>query len=270
VHFCVLGIALIALERRFSPPGREEIVVSASALRGLHADHLRRTGVPPTPAEEAALVRRLVEDEVLYREALARGLDRGDVIVRRRLRQKMEFLLEDSEPAPVPPAEAELAAWLAANPARYARPERLTLTHVFVDGARPDAESTARALVARLTAGAEPTRLGDPFLRGREFAARTEAELAAVFGPALARAVAALPVGVWSEPLRSSYGLHLVRVSTREAGGPAALSEVRDAVARDRTAATRVEARRKAVEHLRRKYTVRITGGTPETLAAAR
>ena len=101
LHFAVLGAALVGLHRWVAPPslGRQ-IVLSAPLIHGLRQDHLRRNGALPTASEEAALVQRYIDNEVLYREALALGLDRGDIIVRRRLVQKMEFLTEGLEPLP--------------------------------------------------------------------------------------------------------------------------------------------------------------------------
>src|SRR6476469_6919771 len=94
VQMALAGAVLFALYRWVSPPRPgQRIEVSAEVVRGLRADHARRTGAAPTAAEEQALVRRYVENEALYREALALTLDRGDVIVRRRLVQKMELFL---------------------------------------------------------------------------------------------------------------------------------------------------------------------------------
>ena len=265
LHFILLGAALFALHRQLAPPVAREIVLSRSLLDGLRQDHLRRRGAPPTAPEEAALVERFLDDEFLYREALALGLDRGDVIVRRRLIQKMEFLTEDMDPLPAP-TDAELQAWLDAHAARYAAAERLTLVHVFVDAGR-------HGKAAERVAGADPSGLGDPFLRGRELRRHTERELAAIFGTAFAARLEALPMDAWSEPLRSAYGYHLVRVSERLAGGLPPLAEFRAAVTRDWLESRRVEANRAALDRLRRRYVVRRErGGTApaEALAAAR
>jgi hypothetical protein len=274
LHFLLLGAGLLAVHRVLVPPadGAREIVVSAALRRGLSQDHLRRTGAPPTAAEEAALVRRYLEDEVLYREALALGLDRGDVIVRRRLVQKMRFLAEELDP-PSAAGDADLQAWLDAHGERYDVPARTTLAHVFVDGARHGAAAAARAaaLRARLRAGDDPARLGDPFLHGPAVAARTARELAAMFGPDFAARVAALPVGEWSEPLASSYGLHLVRVHARDAARRPALDEVRERVVRDWAEARRTEATRAAVARLLAAYAVRMEDGdAPGAALAAR
>ncbi len=180
VHFFVLAVLLLAVQQRFLRPApRQRIVVSPDVVRGLRQDFVRRTGGEPAPAEAAALLERYLDNEVLYREALAQGLDRGDIIVRRRLIQKMEFVLEASEPIAAP-SDAELQQYLDTHAERYAMRDRVALTHVFVGTDRHGeaAESQAAALQAQLAAGADPTTLGDPFLRGREFKLYTETELA--------------------------------------------------------------------------------------------
>jgi hypothetical protein len=256
-HFLCLGVVLFALHRRVAPAPANRIVVGASVVKSLRDDHLRRAGRPPTPEEEAALIAHWVDGEVLYREALALGLDRGDLIVRRRMIQKMTFLTEDVEPIPAPTDEA-LAQFLAAHAQRYAAPLRLTLTHVFVGTDRhpDDAEAIATSLRARLDAGLEPEGLGDPFLRGRDFRLQTERELATVFGAPFAAAVAALPAERWSDPVRSSYGFHLLKVSERRPGRVPPLAEVRDAVARDWRDERREATDRAALERLRARYQV--------------
>ncbi|MFN8542945.1 MAG: peptidylprolyl isomerase [Candidatus Binatia bacterium] len=260
VHFAALGAALFALHRAVAPPpATRRIEVTRAVVEGLRRDHARRTGAPPTPTEEAALVDRWVDGEVMVREALALGLDRGDIIVRRRLLQKMEFLNEGAEPVPAP-TDAELEAWLAAHPGAHAVPDRVSLTHVFVSTERHGAaaEAAAAALRARVVAGEDAAGLGDPFLRGREFPLYTETELAGVFGPALATAVLRLEPGTWSAPLHSSYGLHLVRVTERRPGRRPALAEVREAVARDWQAAQRDTGARAALARLRASYDIHV------------
>ena len=269
VHFIVLGVAVFGVYRWVAPPApSRQIVLSESVIRGLRQDHLRRNGALPTAEEEAALVRRFVDGEVLYREALALGLDRGDIIVRRRLVQKMEFLTEDLEPVPEP-TDAELQAYLDAHRDHYAVAARVTLTHVFTSSDRHGAESEAIAAALReqLLAGGDPSSLGDPFLRGREFPQHTERELAAIFGAAFAARVMALPVGGWSEPLRSSYGLHVVQVSDHRRGHEPSVSEVRTTLRQDWREERRDQASRAALDRLRRRYDIRIEGDS--TLASS-
>ncbi|HWP66497.1 MAG TPA: peptidylprolyl isomerase [Candidatus Limnocylindria bacterium] len=235
------------------------IELSAADVEALRQDHTRRLGVEPTPAEDAALVERYVDDEVLYREALAMGLDRGDIIVRRRLLQKMEFLLEGLHPVPEP-TDAELEAYLEAHADRYRTPARIDLVHVFVSRDRhgDGAGAVAAALREQLLAGANFAALGDPFLRGRELRAQSEQDLAGIFGPAFARAVVELPVDTWSPPIASSYGLHLVRVRARNPAALPPLARIRATVQQDWVDERRRATLRAAVDELRQKYVVRV------------
>jgi peptidyl-prolyl cis-trans isomerase C len=261
VHFVVLGAALVAAHQWLAPPLPRHIVLSEAVIRGLRQDYLRRNGARPTLEEEAALIQHFIDDEVQYREALALGLDRGDIIVRRRLVQKMEFLTEDAEPIPEP-TDDQLRSYLGAHAERYALPERVAITHVFISTDRhgSEAPALARALRDALMNGADPSRLGDPFLRGRDIALSTEQELAAIFGNGFAARVIALPPGVWSEPLPSSYGLHLARVTNRASGRHPDLTEIRAAVRRDWREEQRTAANRAALDRLRRQYDIRIEG----------
>lgn len=262
VHFVLLGAVVFAVHQWVAPSRpANRIVVSDAILRGLRQEHLRQNGAPPTAEEEAGLIQRFVDNEILYREAIAQGLDRGDIIVRRRLVQKMEFILDGEDPTPEP-TNAELQAYLEAHAERYAVVERVTLTHVFVgtDQHGSDAERIAAELHAQLAAGADPATLGDPFLRGRDFPQRTERDLAGIFGVPFAAQVMVLPTGEWSGPLRSSYGLHLVRVSDRSAARRPALQEVRATVLRDWEEERRAAASAQALARLRQRYEVRVEG----------
>lgn len=262
LHFAILGAALVALHRWVAPPslGRQ-IVLSASVINGLRQDHLRRNGALPTASEEAALIQRYIDNEVLYREALALGLDRGDIIVRRRLVQKMEFLTEGLEPLPAP-SDGELQAYLDAHAAHYAVEDRVTLTQVFAGTERHGAAAgqVADQWRAQLLAGTDPSMLGDPFLRGRAFTMVSQRDLAGIFGDAFAAQVMWLPAGTWSAPITSSYGVHLVRVDAHVPGHHPALAEVRAAVSRDWYEEHRADADRAALARLRQRYDVRIDG----------
>jgi peptidyl-prolyl cis-trans isomerase C len=259
VHFAVLGVAMFAVYRWIAPPGSRRIEISAATIDGLRQDYVRRYGTSPTATEETALIQRFIDNEVLYREALALGLDRGDIIVRRRLVQKMEFLTEDSEPVPEP-TDTDLQAYLEAHAEHYAVPARVTLTHVFVSTDRHGSRAAADAAQLRqqLVAGADPSGLGDPFLPGQEFVSKTQTELQAIFGPAFVEPVMSLPVGTWSEPLRSSYGLHLVRVRERSTSHQPSFGEVRTAVSQDWRAERRDLANREALARLRRRYDIQV------------
>ena len=220
VHFLFLGLGLWAAQRRFTPTPRIEL--SAAAVAQIERDFTRRSGRAPTAEVSTAVLRESIDSEILYREALKRGLLSGDVIVRRRLIQKMEFLAEAlPELTPqAPPTDAELQAVLENNAERYRIPARQTLRHVFTAQHGEESgsllTSRAQALRQRLEQAAPTEQLGEPFPRGNELPPLSAGELDGILGPGFASAVLQLPLGQWSLPLASSYGLHLVQVRARQ------------------------------------------------------
>ncbi len=235
VHFLLVAVVAILVRRTFhvaprasASQTRAPIVLTQADVEARVAREQAATGKPVNPARRAALVEQMVRDEVLYREALALGLDRSDEIVRRRLVQMMELLLATSVPDAAP-SDAELSAFLAAHRERFERPARVALTHVFVGrAAHPeDGEAVAGELLGRVRAGADPQGLGDPFPRGSAFPPRSAAELDGLFGPLFGERVIDLPAGQWSGPIASSYGLHLVRIDQRVDASVPPLDEIR-------------------------------------------
>src|SRR5204862_1164631 len=118
---------------------------------------------------------------------------------------------------------------------RYGSPPRVTFAHVFVSSQRAGADvgTEAIALKGKLDEGADPATLGDPFLRGREFRLHSQAELASIFGAPFADAVMKQPDNTWSDPIRSTFGLHIVRVTEKRPGTEPVLANVRDRVERE-------------------------------------
>jgi peptidyl-prolyl cis-trans isomerase C len=272
LHFLLLGTGVFALHYWLAPPtSGTQIILSEPVVRGLQQEYVRRTGSEPSPRDADAIIEQYVRNEVLYREALAQGLDRGDIIVRRRLVQKMQFLLENLDPVPEP-TEVELRAYLDAHAERYAVAERVSLTHVFVrtDGRGANATAVASDLRERLRRGEDPSTLGDPFLHGATFALRPTNELARLFGDEFVKQLAQCTPGVWSAPIRSSFGLHLVRVTERQAGRLPPLAEVRSTVQRDWTEERRATLNERALERLRRRYEVRVEAPMASKVAALR
>lgn len=224
VHFLLLALAILGVERLLSPPpGPSPVVIDDAFVAGLRAEAQGR-GEPA----EVDPVARWLQEEALFREALALGLDRGDPIVRRRLVQKMEFLLR-SELAPGDPSDAELEATLARSPERFRVPARVAFEHVFYDrGRHDDAEAVARQALA--VAGERAPVGGSAFLLGARFGLEPVVAHAARLGEEFASGLESAPLERWSGPLTSPYGAHLVRVTRRQLGGTPPLSEVREAV----------------------------------------
>ncbi|MEB2345315.1 MAG: peptidyl-prolyl cis-trans isomerase [Deltaproteobacteria bacterium] len=262
LHFLVLGALLFALYGGIGSGGAEpggEIVVDAGRIASLEAQFERLWQRRPSAAERAGLVETFVREEVLYREGVALGLDRDDPVIRRRVGQKMGFLADGL--APEAPTDAELQAWLDAHPADYESEARTSLEQVFFDPSRHGAalDGELASAQAALAQGAAARALGDRTLLPAALERAPASEVERQFGRAFAAAVAELPAGAW-EPVRSGYGVHLVRVTAREGARRPALDAVRAEVARDLLHERAQEANEAFYQDLRARYTVRIEG----------
>jgi hypothetical protein len=280
LHFVVLGAGMFVLFALVGGPAEEgpkRIAVSTAKVENLAGLFERTWRRPPTPAELDGLIADHVKEEILYREALALGLDADDIVIRRRLRQKMEFIGADVAKL-VAPTEAELQAFLAAHADRFREPSRTSFAQVYLS---PDRRGEAvwgdaeRLLVALNTGGADPAESGDPFLLEQDYRELAAPDVERLFGGAFAAQVAELPVGRWSGPVESGYGLHLVLVRERTPARLPDLAELRDAVANEWRAVRQKEANRALYERLRADYEVTVerppwAGERPARLAERR
>ena len=262
LQFIVLGAILFGLfhlvdREKAEAPAR--IVISSARIANLADGFARTWRRPPGKEELQGLVDDYIRDEVFYREGRAAGLDRDDVIIRRRVRQKMEFLAEDMS-APEA-SEAQLAAYLKANPERFRTEDRLTFQQVFLSAARrgraidDDSKQVANAL-DRAEAAVDKTALGDPFLLGEEFQAVSQSEVASLFGESFAKQISVMEPGRWQGPISSSFGQHFVNIGERISGILPPLDAVRETVRREWSNARRLEAERKLYGSLRERYEI--------------
>lgn len=258
LHFLVAGALLFVLYDFVSEPGAErdgEIVVTAGQVEHMTSLFLKTRNRFPTDEELVEMIDEYIVEEILYREAKKIGIDQDDTIIRRRLRQKMEFLFDDY--TSVEPTDDELQAFLSAQPDRYRTEPVITFEHVYGAG---ESLADAEALLAEL-AGQGPRAADGIYLAGLvppRFENTRQSDVASRFGPSFADAVFLQAPGDWRGPLDSPFGIHLVYV---EQVIPAAMQELKDIraeVERDWRAARRTEAERVILEGLRQQYSVTI------------
>jgi hypothetical protein len=263
VHFLLLGAVLFGVFALVGDRGSArvgQIVVTPGHIEHLTVSFTRTWQRPPTAPELAGLIDDYIREEVLYREALVMGLDRDDTIVRRRLRQKLEFLTEETVETAAP-SDAELQTFLQQHADAFHVEPRLAFQHIYLSrDRRGDATDTAaRGLLAHLSRGDAATdtaALGDLFLLPPEFTLSSSSEIARLFGDAFATQLQDLEPGRWAGPIESGYGLHLVFVRERVAGRVPALAEVWQAVQREWFAARRKAVNEQFYQRLRARYTV--------------
>jgi len=265
LHFLLIGIGLFGLYGWLQGSllnSPSEIVVSRGQLQSLQLQFERVWRRPATKDELQALVDDWVKEEVFYREGIAMALDRDDPIVRRRIGQKLEFILDSAEPPA--PTEAELQAWLEAHPEEYRIEPTYSLRQVFFNPERHGDELATVIAVARSDLESGKLVDGDPTLLPAALNAASASEIMQVFGGQLLKGLGALPIGGWHGPIRSDFGLHLVELSRRENGGRAALADVRAQVERDLLRSRSEEAKAAVYKKLRSNYSVRIDDGGTE------
>ena len=265
LHFLLIGAVLFLLYaagREGEGDDTRRIVVSAGQVEQLYARFERTWLRPPTREELDALIESHVRDEVFYREAVAMGLDRNDTQVRKRMRLKLEFLLEDL--GVEAPDDTVLEAFLQQHRDRFRTQPRVSFRQVYLDPDRHnDPAEAARAMLAELQAGADPDALGDATMLPRQFSQATQADIARSFGVDFAAEVAGTAPGGWTGPLYSAYGVHLVRVSEREPGRLPGLSQIREQVEREYLAEQRNEQKEQAYRQLREGYEITIEPAIP-------
>lgn len=269
VHFVVLGaIIFVAYYAQFTRASgqNDRIEITAADLERLRATSLRQWGKEPDARQMQDLVQSQVREEVLVREALASGLDREDVIVRRRLAQKVEFLAHADVSNPT---DADVRQYHAAHAAQYPRPASVDFEHVYFRADRPGTPATQAARQAREALAQGAPVAADNFMLGNTLTAQDRDALVRDFGPTFADAVLQAPERKWSEPLASAQGIHLVRVLRHVPAATLPLEAIRDRVTADMVNARVAAARDASFQRLLARYTVVLPDGRLQLSVAA-
>jgi hypothetical protein len=266
LHFLAAGLVLFITGHVLNPEGGERdqlsrIELTENDLRQLAVVWTAQWGRPPTPEELRNLVEGRVREEVLYREALALGLERGDTIVKRRLAQKIQFLAEDVSGLR-DPADEELRAWFSRNGARFTSSDRVSFRQLYFSFDQRGERARGAAGRALETLAASPNRSvaravrGDPFIFEDYYGDQASEDVARVFGTGFAEAVFRLRPGAWQGPIESGFGWHVVWVDAITRGRIPTYEEIEPAVRAAWLDEQRDESRRRAFDAMRARYQV--------------
>ncbi|MCA8978550.1 MAG: peptidyl-prolyl cis-trans isomerase [Planctomycetes bacterium] len=264
LHFLLIGAVLWAAsslggERRAA--AGDEIVVSAARIEQLTAVFIKTRQRLPTRAELDRLIEDWVREELAYREGKQMGLDRDDTIVRRRIRQKLEFFVEGLTDQ-IDPGEEQLAVYLRDHADLFRRDPLLDFRQVYLspDEHRGTLEADAAELLEtlRTTPDVDIYALGDRLMVDRVFRDTPLREVRAVFGDEFANRLVELEVGRWTGPIRAGYGMHLVVLGRKLPGRLPELAEVRDEVLREWQNAARERALRDFYDAMAERYEIRV------------
>lgn len=264
--------ALYAVSSDPAEPDRGRIVITEGRVQQFARVFAKTWQRPPTAQELNGLIDAFVKEEIYYREALKLGLDRDDTLIRRRMQQKMEFLSEPPE-SELAASKQELEEFLASNRERFRVEPRVGFSQVFIDPKKGEGSSDQRAklLLAKLMEKqieGEISNIGDPTLLPMEIPLAPLSNTSRNFGESFAKQLAELPTGQWSGPIRSPYGLHLVRVSEFRDGYDPPLGQVRDAVEKEWRARRREEFKNEEYAKLRARYEVVLPAGEDRSSTA--
>jgi hypothetical protein len=275
-HFLLLGAVIfavygVATRHKTDKPG--QILVTQGTIENLVTGFTRTWQRPPTEEELHGLIRDYIREEVAYREALALRLDRDDMIVRRRMQQKFEFL-SDELTSQIEPSDTDLQHFLEAHSTLFQSEPVLSFRQIYFNP-QLHSENTARDAahvldgLQRTSSRGNAATLGDPFLLAESFENVSLSDVKKTFGEQFASVVSGLPVGIWRGPIQSGYGVHLVFVVKRTNSQLPSLADVRDQVRREWLNQKRREATDQLYGGLLKHYTVKIAPSEQQKMVQA-
>ncbi|MGI9471326.1 MAG: peptidyl-prolyl cis-trans isomerase [Rubripirellula sp.] len=259
VHFLLAGAALFTLFRWVGDADEvdadQQIVVSEGRIEQFATVFAKTWQRPPTREELQGLVDDFVLEEIFYRQAVAMGIDRDDTVIRRRLRQKLEFLTDDATSL-ADPTDEELQEYLDENQARFRESPKYTFRQLYFNPEKHGDDPKGFLLTQLSDLRSGETVQGDPSLVPEAYELAAQQEIDRNFGFGFAGQLEPLETGKWEGPLRSGLGTHLVRIDAREEGRNPNLDEIRSAVEREWSNDHRVTSRAAINASLRDKYDV--------------
>jgi len=276
VQFLVGGLLLYAVITTVGPADTEDnpyiIPVNDNALL-LYLQYQDKAfdtaGARKTLAALDAVARKRLEanyirDEVLVREAKALGLNNNDEVIRRRLIQKMDFIVQGFAPVDQTIEASELEAHFAANIDLYKIEAEATFTHIFFSNEKrgtAEAVQAAQDLLPRLNSKATPFEkagsYGDRFYFLRNYVKRPKRLISDHFGIEMTdQLFSHTPSNEWLGPFTSQYGTHLLLVRAIKPARAPDLAEVADRVLADLKRERLDAARVTAISKLAEKYTL--------------
>jgi hypothetical protein len=266
LHFLFAGAALFAVygwlggnKQDNEQESSRTVHIRAADVQWLTEIWKRQWNREPTLEEARGLVADYLKEEILSRESRAMKLDENDIVVRRRLAQKLSFLIEDTVHL-AEPTEDDLRNIYNANPQRFDPGARISFNQIYFNPERrADALGDAKQVLTGLPAngnGVDTAEIGDRLLTGSDFRGADEQAVSAAFGPEFTKKIFSLKSGSWSGPLRSGYGFHLIYVEGVQNAKASDLADIRPKLVAEWRRVQEDIANQKFMATLRKKYEV--------------
>ena len=240
-HFILIGALIYVFYGYFNEKAAESvesdltITVTQGEIKFMEDSWQKRWNRPPTEEEKDGFINAYIKEMVFYRVALEMGLDKNDVMIRRLLGQKVQFITNDLI-KPQEPGENELKVYFKNNIDSYTLPEWITMTQIFFDPdlrddkTLTDAENTIGLLKKIDINSVNPNDYGDRLMLQNHYPNLTEAEIARLFGSEFAKSIIELKTNEWHGPILSGYGPHILYLHSRQKSDPPDFDKVRDLV----------------------------------------
>ena len=264
-------VILIILGPPTSGDDHRRIVITDMDVMQLQVGFMRTWQREPTLTELRAKLQNFIREEVLYREALSRGYDKDDMVIRRTLMRKMEFLAEgqvDEKGI----TDEEIQAYLAIRPEKYRVPPSLSFAQIYFnrDKRGSETEQDVKTVISRLDQQEFDFRqlqqFGDRFMLQNHYVSQSPQEIRAQFGEEFATQVFQLSPDQWQGPVPSGYGLHAVYVYDLEESYLPEWDQIKDKILMDMLLEERNAAKEQYYTEILRQYQLVYRGSVPDIL----
>ena len=253
--FLCIGLAILFLDSWLDSSNRDKtIILYDDEINSLIETWTLQVGRPPNDKDLKGIINQLIEEEILYREALKLDLDKNDIIIKRRLAQKIGFLKQEEQSKP--PTGLQLKEYFESKESEYFLDKKLSFTHLYFSKERNGAERAITSLKIIQEQDGLPD--SDPFLVGKNFLNKTPKEIDRDFGNAFSANIIQGTIGSWLGPFESIYGSHLVKISKIEEARKPVYEEVKKAVLMDYLLEKKQQEIRNFIDELKEEYEVQI------------
>ena len=253
--FLVLGILILIADLTFNEESDNKITIFESEINSLIGTWVNQVGREPTLQEVDGIIKQLLDEEILYREAIKLGLDKNDIIIKRRLAQKIGFLRQEADSSL--PSEEEVSNFYNKNIDKYFVGKRITFSHIYFSSNENDKTLADEALTL-IRSGSSESDFGEPFLLGKNFSSKTITEIERSFGLRFSKDIQSITPKVWSGPLISEYGSHLIFVNSISNSFTPALEEIKNIIINDLILENQNNSVKEYLKELRNKYQIEI------------
>ena len=223
IIFFSIGLGIFLLDLFLGSYETEDsIVIYDDEIESLIASWQEQVGREPSKDEISKIINQLVEEEILYREALKLGLDKNDIIIKRRLAQKLGFLRQEINTKE--PSQKDLQDYFLKHKSDYFQDVKYTFTHLYFSKDQQGLKRAQDAL-SKLMQTDEEIR-SDPFMDKKNFSLKTDKEIERIFGKGFSKNLHNMNLNEWSGPFRSVYGSHLILLLGKTQPQEASFEEV--------------------------------------------